>query len=116
SIFLPYSGISLAIFLPLLNALPTSSACFKNGLATLPLIPSIILFSIGVISIGVLNLLVFSFIQKQVETAYIGRVFTLLTSASAFLGEAFTPGICCYNLLCFDDDPQYLLVKSFCVT
>jgi predicted MFS family arabinose efflux permease len=72
------------------------------GTATLPLIPSIILFSIGAISIGILNLLIFSSIQKQVETAYIGRVVTLLTSASAlgmplgsliggFLGETFTP-------------------------
>ena len=72
------------------------------GTATLPLIPSIILFSIGAISIGILNLLVFSSIQKQVETVYIGRVVTLLTSAAAlgmplgsliggFLGETFTP-------------------------
>src|SRR5699024_887813 len=72
------------------------------GTAMLPLIPSIILFSIGAISIGILNLLVFSSIQKQVETAYIGRVVTLLTSASALgmplgsliggvLGETYTP-------------------------
>ncbi|MFA1822114.1 hypothetical protein ACDX78_18335 [Virgibacillus oceani] len=72
------------------------------GTAMLPLIQSIILFSIGAVSIGILNLLVFSSIQKQVETACIGRVVTLLTSASAlgmplgsllggFLGETFTP-------------------------
>lgn len=72
------------------------------GTAMLPLIPSIILFSIGAISIGILNLLVFSSIQKQVETAFIGRVVTLITSAAAlgmplgaliggFLGETFTP-------------------------
>ncbi|TFJ91513.1 MFS transporter [Lentibacillus salicampi] len=74
------------------------------GTATLPLIASIILFSIGAISIGILNILVFSSIQKQVETAYIGRVITLLTSAASLgmpvgsliggiLGETSTPEI-----------------------
>lgn len=78
------------------------SGAMWMGTAMLPLIPSIILFSIGAISIGILNLLVFSSIQKQVETAYIGRVITLVTSAAAFgmplgsliggvLGETFTP-------------------------
>ncbi|GAB3803803.1 MFS transporter [Virgibacillus kimchii] len=86
------------------------------GTAMLPLIPSIILFSIGAISIGILNLLVFSSIQKQVETAYIGRVVTLLTSSAAlgmplgsliggFLGETFTPilavMICSVSLMVF---------------
>lgn len=86
------------------------------GTAMLPLIPSIILFSIGAISIGILNLLVFSSIQKQVETAFIGRVVTLLTSAAAmgmplgaliggFLGEAFTPVlaviICSVSMMIF---------------
>jgi MFS family permease len=72
------------------------------GTALLPLIPSMVLFSIGAISIGILNLLVFSSIQKQVETAFIGRVITLVTSAAAlgmplgaliggFLGETFAP-------------------------
>lgn len=74
------------------------------GTATLPLIASIIFFSIGAISIGILNLLVFSSIQKQVETAYIGRVITVLTSAASlgmpigsliggFIGETLTPEI-----------------------
>lgn len=69
--------------------------------ATLPLIASIILFCIGAISIGVLNILVFSSIQKQVETEYIGRVLTVMTSAASVgmpigaliggvLGETFT--------------------------
>ncbi|MEI3611547.1 MFS transporter [Pseudogracilibacillus sp. SO30301A] len=86
------------------------------GTAMLPLIPSMILFSIGAISIGILNLLVFSSIQKQVETAFIGRVITLLTSASAlgmplgsliggFLGETFTPVlavmICSVSMMIF---------------
>ncbi|MGY0694920.1 MFS transporter [Virgibacillus sp. FSP13] len=74
------------------------------GTATLPLVASMILFCTGAISLGILNLLVFSSIQKQVETAYIGRVITLLTSAASLgmplgsliggvLGEAFTPEI-----------------------
>lgn len=74
------------------------------GTATLPLIPSIILFSIGAISIGIINILIFSAIQKQVETAFIGRVVTLLASSSAIgnpigsliggvLGETFSPEI-----------------------
>jgi len=74
------------------------------GTATLPIIASMVLFSLGAISIGILNILVFSSIQKQVETAYIGRVVTLLTSTSAlgmplgsliggFLGETFAPEI-----------------------
>src|SRR5699024_5393104 len=72
------------------------------GTATLPLYASIPMFSIGAISIGVLNILVFSSIQKQVETEYIGRVVTLLTSTASlgvpvgalvggFLGDLFTP-------------------------
>lgn len=74
------------------------------GTATLPLVPSIILYSTGAISIGILNILVFSSIQKQVETAYVGRVITLLTSAAALgmpvgsliggiLGETFAAEI-----------------------
>ncbi|KGP92228.1 MFS transporter [Pontibacillus chungwhensis BH030062] len=74
------------------------------GTSLLPLIPSMILFSTGAISIGILNILVFSSIQKQVETAYIGRVITVLTSAAALgmpvgsliggvLGETFAPEI-----------------------
>lgn len=94
----------------------TGTGILWMGTAVLPLIPSIILFSIGAIPIGVLNILVFSFIQKQVETAYIGRVVTLLTSASAmgmplgsliggFLGETYTPGfavmICSVSMIIF---------------
>ncbi|MBS3681809.1 MFS transporter [Ornithinibacillus massiliensis] len=74
------------------------------GTATLPLIPSMILFSIGAISIGILNILVFSAIQKQVETAFIGRVITLLSSTASlgmpvgaliggFIGDTFAPEI-----------------------
>lgn len=74
------------------------------GASTLPLLVSMVLFCIGSISIGVLNTLVFSSIQKQVETAYIGRVITVLTSAAALgmpvgsliggvLGETFVPEI-----------------------
>ncbi|WP_411955049.1 MFS transporter [Alkalibacillus sp. S2W] len=72
------------------------------GTAILPMVVSIPLFSIGAISIGVLNICVFSSIQKQVETEYIGRVITLMTSAASLgiplggliggvLGDVFTP-------------------------
>lgn len=72
------------------------------GTALLPIVPSIILFSVGAISIGILNILVFSSIQKQVETEYIGRVITVLTSAASLgipvgsllgglLGDYFNP-------------------------
>lgn len=71
------------------------------GTAILPLFASITMFSLGAISIGILNILVFSSIQKQVETEYIGRVITVLTSAASLgmpvgaliggvLGETFT--------------------------
>lgn len=53
------------------------------GTALLPVVPSILLYGAGAISIGILNILVFSSIQKQVEVAYIGRVITLLTSAAS---------------------------------
>lgn len=74
------------------------------GTATLPLVLSIILYSLGAISIGILNILVFSLIQQQVESQFIGRVITLLSSAAALgmplgaliggiLGETFSPEI-----------------------
>lgn len=70
----------------------------------LPVIPSIILFGAGYISVGVINILIFSFVQKQVETAYIGRVVTLISSVAAMgmpigsliggaIGEAFLPQV-----------------------
>lgn len=74
------------------------------GASTLPLVVSMILFCAGAISIGILNILVFSSIQQQVETAYVGRVITVLTSGASLgmpigsliggvLGEAFAPEI-----------------------
>ncbi len=74
------------------------------GTATLPLVPSIILFCLGAISIGIINILIFSSIQKQVETQFVGRVITLLSSAAAIgmpvgaliggvIGETFAPQI-----------------------
>ncbi|MFD1068002.1 MFS transporter [Oceanobacillus locisalsi] len=74
------------------------------GTAILPLAASMVLFGMGAISIGVLNILVFSSIQKQVETTFIGRVITLITSAASLgmpagaliggvLGETFAPEI-----------------------
>ncbi len=53
------------------------------GTALLPIVPSLLLYGAGSISIGILNILVFSSIQKQVEVAYIGRVITILTSAAS---------------------------------
>jgi len=53
------------------------------GTALLPVVPSLLLYGSGSVSIGILNILVFSSIQKQVEVAYIGRVITLLTSAAS---------------------------------
>jgi len=72
------------------------------GTATLPIYASIPMFTIGAMSIGIINILVFSSIQQQVETEYIGRVVTLLTSTGSlgvplgallggFLGETFSP-------------------------
>lgn len=74
------------------------------GTAILPFVFSLILFSIGAISIGIINIIVFSSIQQQVETAFIGRIITLVTSAAAIgtpigallggvLGEMFRPEI-----------------------
>lgn len=74
------------------------------GTALLPVVPSIILYGLGAISMGILNILVFSTIQKQVEVAYIGRVITILTSTAAvgmpvgaliggFIGETFDASI-----------------------
>lgn len=82
----------------------TGTGMMWIGASTLPLVASIILFCIGAISIGILNILVFSSIQKQVETAFIGRVITVLTSTAALgmplgslvggvLGETFAPEI-----------------------
>lgn len=72
--------------------------------STLPVVPSIIIFGTGYISMGIANILIFSFIQKQVETAFIGRVITLISSSAALgmpisslnggvLGEAFLPQV-----------------------
>src|SRR5690625_2771872 len=74
------------------------------GTALLPIVPSMVMFCIGAISIGILNIIVFSAVQEQVETEYIGRVVTLLTSTASlgvpvgalvggFLGDTFTPVI-----------------------
>lgn len=86
------------------------------GTATLPLVLSIISYSLGAISIGILNILVFSLIQQQVETQFIGRVITLLSSAAALgmplgaliggiLGETFSPElsvmICSISMVIF---------------
>ncbi|ADI00202.1 MFS transporter [Salisediminibacterium selenitireducens] len=72
------------------------------GTALAPWVLSMILFSIGAISIGFLNILIFSSVQRQVESVYIGRVVTLLTSSASLgvpvgaliggvIGEAYSP-------------------------
>lgn len=82
----------------------TGTGVLWIGTATLPLIASMILFCIGAISMGILNILIFSAIQKQVETHFIGRVITLLSSTAALgmplgallggiLGNTFAPEV-----------------------
>lgn len=72
------------------------------GAALLPIVPSIILFCVGAMSVGIINILIFSSIQKQVKTEYIGRVITLLSSFSSLgipvgaliggvIGDTFNP-------------------------
>ncbi|WP_078394082.1 MFS transporter [Shouchella patagoniensis] len=72
------------------------------GAALLPVIPSLLLFCTGAISIGIINILIFSAIQQQVDSALIGRVITVLTSAASIgmpfgallggvIGATFTP-------------------------
>lgn len=81
-----------------------TTGAFWIGTALLPFYLSIITFSLGAISLGVLNLLIFSSIQKQVDVQYIGRVITVITSMASlgipigsllggFIGESFTPTI-----------------------
>lgn len=53
------------------------------GTAIFPLTASLICYCLGAISIGILNILVFSSIPKQVEPIFIGRVITLLTSVAS---------------------------------
>lgn len=89
---------------------------FWIGTVLLPLLPSIILFSLGAVPIGIVNLLIFSSIQKQVEVAYIGRVITLLTSTAALgmpvgalfggiIGNMFNPAVsvvfCAISMIIF---------------
>lgn len=86
------------------------------GTALLPVVPSILLYGLGAISMGIFNILVFSTIQKQVDVAYIGRVITILTSTAAvgmpigallggFIGERFDASIsviiCGVAMICF---------------
>ncbi|MDQ0208705.1 MFS transporter [Alkalicoccobacillus murimartini] len=58
------------------------------GSSLLPVVPSIVFFCLGSISIGIINILIFSAIQQQVETSFVGRVVTVLTSAAS-IGAPF---------------------------
>ncbi|SDN65380.1 MFS transporter [Alkalicoccus daliensis] len=84
--------------------------------AFLPVIPSLIMFSLGAVSIGIINIFIFTAIQQQVEPSFIGRVVTVLTSASSigmpfgalaggFIGETFTAvipvALCGLSMLLF---------------
>src|SRR5690625_156183 len=49
---------------------------------------SLIFYCIGFIGVGVINILIFSLVQQQVEEKMIGRVITILVSLSA-IGQPF---------------------------
>src|SRR5690625_1759989 len=49
---------------------------------------SLLFYCIGFIGIGVINLLIFSLVQQQVEEKMIGRVITILVSLST-IGQPF---------------------------
>src|SRR5699024_7856310 len=49
---------------------------------------SLMFYCIGFIGVGVINILIFSLVQQQVEEKMIGRVITILVSLSA-IGQPF---------------------------
>lgn len=61
-----------------------SSGLLWVGASLLPVIPSIALYGAGFVTIGIFNVLMFSAIQRQIETSMIGRVITVVSSAAAF--------------------------------
>lgn len=77
---LPYSTLTMGAAL-LSGIFWIGSACFSVWY-------SLIFYCIGFIGVGVINILIFSIVQQQVEERMIGRVITILISVSA-IGQPF---------------------------
>jgi len=72
---LPYSALTMGAALV--------SGVFWIGSAYLSIWYSLIFYCMGFIGVGVINILIFSIVQQQVEERMIGRVITILISLSA---------------------------------
>lgn len=72
---LPYSALTMGAALV--------SGIFWIGSAYLSIWYSLIFYCMGFIGVGVINILIFSIVQQQVEERMIGRVITILISLSA---------------------------------
>lgn len=72
---LPYSVLTMSA--------ATVSGVFWIGASFLPVWYSLLFYCIGFIGVGVINILIFSIVQQQVEERMIGRVITILISLSA---------------------------------
>lgn len=77
---LPYSALTMGAAL--------GAGVFWIGSAYLSAWYSLIFYCIGFIGVGVINILIFSIVQQQVEERMIGRVITILISLSA-IGQPF---------------------------
>ena len=77
---LPYSALTMGAAL--------GAGVFWIGSAYLSTWYSLIFYCIGFIGVGVINILIFSIVQQQVEERMIGRVITILISLSA-IGQPF---------------------------
>src|SRR5690625_1496650 len=77
---LPYSALTMGAALV--------AGVFWIGSAYLSAWYSLIFYCIGFIGVGVINILIFSIVQQQVEERMIGRVITILISLSA-IGQPF---------------------------
>lgn len=72
---LPYSKLTMGAAL--------LSGVFWIGSSMLPVWYSLTFYCIGFIGVGVINILIISIVQQQVEEKMIGRVITILVSLSA---------------------------------
>lgn len=77
---LPYSKLTMSAAL--------LSGVFWIGSSILPVWYSLTFYCIGFIGVGVINILIISIVQQQVEEKMIGRVITILISLSA-IGQPF---------------------------
>jgi len=81
---LPYSQLTIGVSL--------ITGLFWIGSSTLSVWYSLTFYCVGFIGTGIINILIFSVIQQQVEEKMIGRVITILVSLSAIgqpLGALF---------------------------